>query len=115
MEQHEAVPGASHFGGYEMHEKPPAPTEIPELARPSESPADWLARHWTLLVALVAIGIAWGTLSASVGRKLDRDEYAKDQAARAERQASRDSVAGQTLTEVKRIGNYLCRKDPGAC
>ena len=115
MEQSPHVPtSASRFPGYEA---PPPAIEIPTFTR--AEPADWFYRHWKLLALLVVVGAGYASLTASVNGKLDREEYAKDQAVRetihARENATRDSIAGQTLTEVQRIGRALCRKDPGAC
>lgn len=112
MTQHEQT-SARFPGSYSLPE-----IEIPEFTRHPRRP-DWITKHWTILAALVAGGIAWGTLTASVAGKLDKDEYAKDQAVReqlhARENATRDSIAGQTLNAVLRIGRKLCPNEPGGC
>ena len=67
-----------------------------------------IERYWPILVTLVAVGIAWGTLTAGLDAKVNVTDYLKDK-------ARNDSIAGQTLTSVQRIERYLCRQSPHAC
>ena len=84
-----------------------------------QEPFGWLLRFWPILIGLVALIGAWTKINNDVGGKLDREEYVKDQAAvektHARENATRDSIAGVTLYELRSLHGAVCRIKPGTC